>query len=188
MFPRFSSLRLPSGNALGARSNGRIHGERRRIVVLLRRKEFGTTGSPSHDTARLSSRVRGRKIAYFSLVARLQRCGITRIPSVRSKGRARAPLFMVLLWHLWQPLANTRRENPRSARCFMYARFPPLFHLFVMLRILESSPLLRFARITLPLPDLLTLVDLCSHYPTRRDLFELIRAILPLPAFRVHAL
>lgn len=38
-----------------------------------------------------------------------------------------------------------------------------------------------------PLLDLLTLVDLCSHYPTRRDLFELIRASLPLLAFRVHA-
>jgi len=48
---------------------------------------------------------------------------------------------MVLLWHLWQPLANMRHEIPeaRDSLCTRVSRL--FFHLFVVFRILESSPL-----------------------------------------------
>lgn len=90
-----------------------------------------------------------------------------------------------LLWHLWQPLTNMCREIPEARDALCTRVSLSSFHLFVVC--FGFAPFATRSRSPFLL-DLLTPVDLRSHYPTRRDLFELIRAILPLPAFPVHAL
>lgn len=91
--------------------------------------------------------------------------------------RVHAPIY----GSLWQPLANTRREIP-EAQGALYTRVS--LSLSLSVSFFTCLPYFGFSKARLfcdllaylPLLDLFTLVDLCSHYPTRRDLFELIRA------------
>lgn len=193
MLPRFSSLRLSSGSTLGARSNGRIHEERKRETKdrgsLLSKKNLEQPEVPgsSHNTERLSSwtRMENRVVSTRRAVTTL-RNNENSVRSVRQ--RAHAPIYGSSLAFM-AAAGKYASRNPRSARCFMYARFPSPFSL--VCRASDSRKLASFPTCShnAPLPDL--------PHPTRPlfSLSEPSRLIwadscyIPLlAAFRVHAL
>lgn len=192
VLPRFSSLWLPSGSALGARSNGRIHERRRARWFSSRREEFGAIGRlkfPSRDTERSSSRdtdatLGNLRVIQLPVVARWQH--ITRIPrpfGPTRRARARAPIYGACLAFM-AAASKYAPRNPRSARCFMHAPLPPpfSFSLFAVPRLLESSPLsldplaqplpsrcsISPGRPPLSLSDPSRLISLDSRYPATR--------------------